>query len=227
MSNKDSDSDYSQLPTALRFALRQFSKGLRTAIPAHIVEYDAPSKRAVILPAIQFRMTDNSLLDRAPIGNVPVIHPAGGGYVLHFPLKAGDPVMLLFSERGIGEFKRAYGKSPPDLDSLLSEKDAVAIPAFGALTIAPVGSGVALQTEQGDVSIEVNKAGFVEIIATGMVKVTAPSVIIEGNVSITGNVTINGDVATVGGLTNNSKDVGSGHQHSGIIPGGGTTGAPV
>lgn len=42
-----------------------------------------------------------------------------------------------------------------------------------------------------------------------------------GVASITGNVSITGS------LTNNSKDVGSGHKHSGVQTGGGQTGAPV
>jgi phage baseplate assembly protein V len=44
--------------------------------------------------------------------------------------------------------------------------------------------------------------------------------------TITGPVSINGAVTTVGALTNNGHDVGSGHRHTGVQTGGGTTGAP-
>lgn len=48
-----------------------------------------------------------------------------------------------------------------------------------------------------------------------------------GGASITGSVTVTGNVATTGTLTNNGKDVGSSHKHSGVQTGGGQTGAPV
>lgn len=48
-----------------------------------------------------------------------------------------------------------------------------------------------------------------------------------GNATINGNVTVNGNVASTGALTNNGKNVGSTHTHSGGSVGGGTTGAPT
>ena len=44
--------------------------------------------------------------------------------------------------------------------------------------------------------------------------------------SMTGALNVTGDVATTGALTNNGKAVGSTHTHSGVQPGGGSTGAP-
>lgn len=45
--------------------------------------------------------------------------------------------------------------------------------------------------------------------------------------SITGPVAVNGNVGITGTLTNNGKNVGSTHTHSGVQTGGGTTGVPV
>lgn len=45
--------------------------------------------------------------------------------------------------------------------------------------------------------------------------------------TLNGPLTVTGNVTTTGALTNNGKSVGGSHSHSGIQPGGGTTGAPV
>lgn len=73
--------------------------------------------------------------------------------------------------------------------------------------------------------------------ASDSVKLDTPETICTGNLSVGGNftmgsagsaATINGSVAINGtSLTHNGKDIGSDHKHSGVEPGGGTTGGPV
>lgn len=43
---------------------------------------------------------------------------------------------------------------------------------------------------------------------------------------ITGNIQVTGDVQTTGAITNNGKNIGSTHTHSGVQTGGGSTGVP-
>lgn len=70
-------------------------------------------------------------------------------------------------------------------------------------------------------------AGGASVSVSGNLTSSAASWSHTGPVSITGDVTIAGDVATTGTLKNNSKDVGSGHRHSGVQSGLSNTGAPV
>ena len=208
MSSKNPEADYSQLAAAVGFAIDQKIKGLHTALPAHIVKYSPASKRATVKPAISLRMTDGSVVPRALIADVPVLHPSGGGYLVHLPLVAGDPVMLIFSERGISKFKKAFAHSPPDLEGRLSVKDAVAIPGCGALSVAPAGDGLTVQTEDG--------ASFIEV-TPERVTVTAP-----------GGLVINGGVTVAGGaVTHNGKNIGDDHHHEGVVSGNSNTGPPV
>ena len=220
MSNKNPETDYSQLASAVGFAFAQKVKGLHTALPAHIVKYSAATKRATVKPAIMLRMTDGSTMSRALIANVPVLHPSGGGYLVHLPLAAGDPVMLIFSERGISKFKKAFAHSPPDFDGMLSEKDAVAIPGFGAISVTPAGDGLTVQTEDG--------ASFIEI-TPERVTVTAPGgLVINGGVTVAGGLTATGDIALSGGaVTHNGKNIGDDHHHEGVVSGNSNTGPPV
>jgi len=208
MSNKNRDTDYSQLPIAVGFAIDQKIKGLHTALPAHVVEYSPATKRATVKPAIRLRLTNGSTLDRALIADVPVIHPSGGGYMVHLPLAAGDPVMLVFSARGIAKFKSAFKLADPDLESRLSAKDAVAIPGFGALNVAPAGAGLTAQTEDG--------ASFIEVTPERVTVKSPGGLVVDGGVAITG-----------GAVTHNGKNIGDSHAHSGIRSGPSNTGPPV
>ena len=157
------------------------------------------SKRARVKPAIQIQRTDNTFVDRPTIVNCPVIHPSGGGFVVHMPLKPGDPVVMLFSQRGLSKFKQTFQNTQPD-EALLDEKDAMILPGFGALAItAATENGVSMQTEDGSNHVYVEN-NHVQITSTATVQVDAATDII---VNAGGNIT-----ATAGGdMTLNSGSV--------------------
>ena len=129
--NRNPESRYHGLAEALRFALGEWAKSVNTCLPGHIVSYDAGSRRAVVRPALDV-LTSDGQRSRAPdIDDVPVVFPSGHAFALTFPLVAGDPVLLVFAQRGLSGFKRAHGRSVPDVDSLFALRDAIAIPGFG------------------------------------------------------------------------------------------------
>ena len=156
MSNRNPDSNYDQLYQSIDFFLRQRFKDLHTAIPGTIVSYDSITKRAIVQPALDMLDTSGNRVTRAALADVPVLHPSGGGYVVHLPLVANDAVMILFSERGISHFKQTYQVEAPEFSVVMSETDGVAIPGFGALTITPAGPGLVAQTEDGGTYIQID-----------------------------------------------------------------------
>ena len=156
MSNRNPEDDHSSLPTVLRFALEQWTKGLHTAFPGMVLGFDPSTKRARIQPAIRILMTDGSEALRAPLADVPIIWPSAGGLALTFPIPQGASVMVLCSERGLTDFKRRFAEASPDPESVLDLKDAVAFAGFGALSITKAGVGATLQTEDGRAYIEVD-----------------------------------------------------------------------
>lgn len=93
---------------------------LHTAIPGAIKTYDAAKQTAEVIIQVRSAVPaeDGSIVAEEPpvIPNVPVQWPRGGGYALHFPLKPGDHVLLVFSEAAIGHW-RASGQvaDPGDL----------------------------------------------------------------------------------------------------------------
>lgn len=67
----------------------------------------------------------------------------------------------------------------------------------------------------------------VKVTAVQHLEVIAPTIRLVGEVTIDGPLLVNGDVTTVGGITNNGKDIGSTHQHGGVTGGSGNTGGPL
>lgn len=78
---------------------------------------------------------------------------------------------------------------------------------------------VAIYDDQGN-KIELLRE-MVKVTAVQHVEVVAPTIKLIGDLEVIGNIN------TTGTITNNNKNIGSGHQHSGITVGSGNSGAPV
>ena len=165
MTSVNRDRDYSNMAEAIRFAIRQSLKDVYTCSPGIVQEYDATTRRAVVKGALNIVKTDGGEMKRATIRDVPVVFPAGGGFSLTFPLEQGDPVLLVYSQRGMAQWKKTLGVSIPDQDGFFSEKDAIAIPGFGVATdeidhlIAVESGGIRIKTT-GTLAIEADDVTF-------------------------------------------------------------------
>ena len=148
MSNRDPDARYETLPQAVPFVTSQLLKQVHTTLPAVVERYDAETRRARVQPAVDLMLSPIgspnagfSALEPMPypiLLDVPVIFPSGGGYTMHFPLLPDDPVLLLFSERDIKNFKETLLSGPPASDAIMEIQHVVALPGF----VFPNGGGV-------------------------------------------------------------------------------------
>ena len=156
-SNLDQEVLFDNWTTLFKFVLFEWSKAnLHTAMPGLVEVYDAERRRARVRPALRLIRANGEPMERTPLVNVPVVFPAGGGFSFTFPLAAGDPVVLLFSERGIAAFKDSYELTNPTPGSFFSLSDAVALPGFGPLTLTPASTtGATWQNHAGDTAIVV------------------------------------------------------------------------
>jgi phage baseplate assembly protein V len=105
---------------------------------------------------------------------------------------------------------------------------------------------VAIHDDAGNY-VHLKRGGNIEVKANAEITLHAPRVVLDtpeteitGNVSIAGNTaiaqglsvlgeggagsTITGEFAITGGISCNGKNIGDTHTHTGVIPGGGTTG---
>jgi hypothetical protein len=163
VSNLNNEVEYRSFGQALDFVFTQQFKKLHTCLPGIIQSYNQSTKRAQVLPAIERTFTNGDSQALPILVDVPVIFPSGGGFTVTMPMKKGDGVLILFSQRGITNFKKSFSQSLPDKDSLLSLKDAIAIAGFGAINITPSSSsGATVQSEDGQNAVIVED-GKVEV----------------------------------------------------------------
>ena len=117
MTNVNSDSPRDRLSELLAFCWKQEMKQVHTILPGVVKSYSSSDHRATVAPALQMGIRDKSgkiveYVDRPLLVDVPVVHPSGGGWTVHIPLAAGDPVLLVFSMRGLERWKATFGVSP-------------------------------------------------------------------------------------------------------------------
>ena len=106
-----------------------------TAIPAFVVSYNAQKQTVdVQVPFVDYYEqagTDEPQTHAWPeLPDVPVIFPRGGDWSISWPLKKGDNVLLVFSQRSIDDWYITNGQgsvSPQDLRAH-DISDAFAIP---------------------------------------------------------------------------------------------------
>ena len=237
MSNRDPQATYSGPTQAILFAIQEWVRlNLRTAMPGIVRAYDAETMRARVQPALRAIVSQpdgtNEAMDRASIYDVPVTWPGGGGYVFHSNLDAGDTVWLMFSERGLAEFKRTLTLADPPPMVMFESRDAVALPWRTAAITPAETEGAVLQSADGAVYVSVRDDrvrvrkgaqdvtvqdsglsatidGDIDATATGTATVTAPTVVLEGDVQITGSLQVDGS-----GVTHAGTDIGNSHRHS-------------
>ena len=104
--------------------------GINTSIPGVIVSVDLDSLMASVQPSVNMKFKDGQVQEYPVIANCPVIMPSSSTSAFTFPVKAGDPVIIVFSMRGTDNFKggNGYPAAPSDFRKF-DLSDAFAIPA--------------------------------------------------------------------------------------------------
>ena len=126
------DRDYGKtIKDSVEYFLQSKIKEINTVLPGTILEYNQATRRATVQISIDIILDDMTRIKRPPIYDVPVTFPGGNKYGIFINMVRDDPVILLFSQRGITQFKEQFEQSEPDMDSLFSTSDAIAIPGFG------------------------------------------------------------------------------------------------
>lgn len=117
-----------------------FLEDIHTTIPGRIEKYSGvKDRRARVVPMVRPWLQNGSLVEIKPIDDVPVVFPYAAAGGLHVPLKAGDGVMLLFTEVGIGNYLHGRANTVADADdpSRFSLSDCIAVPGLFTFSGAP------------------------------------------------------------------------------------------
>lgn len=245
--SRDPANDDSLLGMA-RQVLDKFLNGVDDMLPARVVSYDRASNRAAVVPMVKLLTTDGRQIGRAQVASVPVMLFGGDGVALSFNLKAGDLGWIKANDRDISLITQGYRDSAPNTLRKHSFQDAVFIPdVMHGLTLDAEDEGHAvLQTLDGSVRVAIwpdrVKITTGEMFAeVGPVNVTllngvssavlSPSglVLSTGGASATmgaGGTTFSGHVDFPDGVRIGGIEFGT-HKHTGVVPGGGTSGGPT
>jgi hypothetical protein len=213
---------------SLRTVMDGHQAGLWTALPAIINGFDPVAMTVSCTPSIQAIVTDRkgamSHVTISQLVDVPVCFPHGGGYLITFPIKAGDECLVVFSSRCIDGWWQS-GQIAPQTDRRMHDlSDGFAIvgpysqvrkPAVGASTTA-----LEVRSEDDTLSVMMDHAA-------GTISMKAPvSVTVDTPLThFTGNITNAGSIVSVGNVTAGAIDLETHHHTTG--GGAGNTSGPI
>lgn len=197
----------------LRVALKGHQSSMWTALPCIVSKYNAAKMTCEAQPAIQarVRLPDDTYkwISLPMLLDCPVMFPGGGGFTLTFPVKPGDECLVIFASRCIDAWWQSGGiQVQADLRMHdLSDGFAIVGPRSQPHVLPGVSTtDVHLRSDDGTAHIGLDAAKNVVVVSPGTATVTAPTIVLNGNVTINGTLTTTGlitapDLATtVGGL---------------------------
>lgn len=248
VSNQTRSGDLSAVLSTERGAVKD---QIRVAMPGIIHSFNPETVTAVVQPALRSVQQNNdgstNTSDYPLLVDVPVVFPRGGGCTLTFPIKPGDECLVIFADRCIDFWWQSGGVQEPvdQRQHDLSDAFAIVGPQSQAKKISGISmSGAQLRTDDGAAFVEVaaghaitvQTPGKLTASAQGGAEITAPEIVLNGNVTINGNLSqgmgSSGGTATMLGPMNVTNDVTAGgkslmkHTHGGVETGGGNTGGP-
>lgn len=193
---------------------------VHTCLPGVVVSYDGVF--ANVRPSLAKQLANGDTLDPPLIARVPVCWPCGdvggGQAMITVPLRAGDPVLLHFSERALDDWLEG-SDGPPGDPRQFDLSDAFASPMMrpGSLPAADLGK---LSMRYGPGSITIDASGKVTITAPAGLDILAPLTTTTGGIAVAQNLSVEG--VTLGAGVNLNT-----HVHSGVESGPDSSGPPV
>lgn len=177
----------------LRLVLRKFLAQTDDMLPAKVIAYDRAQNRVTLQPMIQMVTTDGQRISRAQVVSLPVLNIGGGGFVLSFPIAAGDLGWIKASDRDISLFLQGYSETSPNTGRMHTFSDGLFIPDVmtGWSIAGEDDSSAVLQSLDGTVRLSLSPSALT---------LTAPTVIINSpSTTCSGSLTVDGDIETTGG----------------------------
>jgi len=231
-----------QLTDILNSAIGEALSNLHTATIAKVTAVQA--KTISVQPVIN-RVVDGKSIKLPQFTKVPPLFMQGGGSYTAHPIAVGDYCLLVLTERCFDRWYSGSDFQDPAEFRMHDYSDAIAVvginPLAGALTIPSVIQQTGDTNQDGDYTHQGDRTQIGNLTITGDIQHTGNTnhdgdythqgnTTQIGNLTITGNMQVNGNITCTGNLTVASATIGgidfSTHTHSGVEPGGGTTGGP-
>lgn len=234
----EADFNNATLDDAIEMALFAAMIGKRHCIPGRVASFDEDTQTIIAEPMISGEAEDGQRVPLPPVADVPILQLGGDDFVLTFNPTAGDPCLLLVSDRCIDAwYETGENRVPADFrQNDLS--DCLAIVGFRPKPMAIKNwmEGVTLRKVDGSYYVNIDKAGNVNIKALKL-NVIAENSEFSGNVKIMKDLYVQGGTTFIGDVNGSNaiarfKDAVianitySGHRHGGVQTGSGTSAGP-
>lgn len=176
-----------ELSDVIRGTIDQVLIDVNVCLPGKIISYDKDTQYANVQAQIMMTFSDGTALPITVIPKVPVKHPRanGGKAFVHMPLKPGDDVVLVFSQRSLDIWKSQGGLTNPKDPTKFNITDAYALIGGSAIPDAfhpTTDNGIEIVNEEthfilypdGKFSVTNETAEFVDLLdqITGRVALT-------------------------------------------------------
>ena len=218
-----------------------------TAIPGIIltIRDDLENLYIDVQPVINDKKREGTATERPAVLNVPVQMPSSSTAALTIPLNVGDPVLLIYSMRGLDVWKRGNGRpaTPTDFRKF-DKRDCFAIPGVWPISrsinnpnkrlwehdtrdvVLVNGIGTASECEvrlkpNGDVLIRTNQNISVEcdnadVLANSSATITTPELTVNAmSTTWVGDINHTGNYTLTGGNATFNSIVFNTHVHGG------------
>lgn len=230
--------------------------GINTCIPGVIVSVDdLKSLMISVQPTINMKFKDGQVQEFPSITSVPLLMPSSSTSAVTFPVNVGDPVLLIFSQRGTDTFKSGNGRPAAPTDFRKFDlSDAFAIPApwpkarsindpakhiwdhdpKDMVMVHNLGSGSECEFRlKADGNIQIRTNQDVEVLGKDVtvnaesLNLNATTLTVDATNSLwIGNVVHQGNWTQTGTYTLNTININL-HKHTGVTVGTGTSGTMV
>jgi hypothetical protein len=113
-----------------RHVFAKMMQGVDGMLPARVVAFnsDRNAPRVTVQPLVAMVTTGGAQVSRAQIASLPVFQFGAGGFLLSFPIKAGDFGWILANDRDISVYLQSGELSPPQTFRKQNFADALFIP---------------------------------------------------------------------------------------------------
>lgn len=207
---------------AVTQTIRDNLKGVHTAIPGKILDFDAEKGLATVLPAMKFKKPDGKKIDFPQITGVPIVFPQSMNQAatVAYPIKPGDGCLIIVAEQSIDYWM--YGQET-DTDLGFDLTNAICIPGLfkdpsdvmkeacekNAIIVDLKGTKVTVHNEYVRVDVkdpritakkevvELDVNGTKVAVKDGLVQIDAKEIVINGNTTVNGNFTTNGGIVNL------------------------------
>ena len=200
--------DTSSVAGGLKMFKKNIFSDLECCMPCVVQSYDASTNTVMVLPAINVATSIGEYVKRGVI-KLTAWRFALGGFVVHYPIKAGDTGWIIASDVDTSLFKQE--KTIADPNTYARHKYHFGYFMPDSMSGYAVGSSdegrLVLQNQAGTEKISIGESDTK--IVSASLSITSPMVNIDGNVTITGDMhSANYDVHTHGGVTSGGSNTG-------------------